>query len=188
MTDDRAMAGAADATARASLAAADWEHLKGVIERAVARVCPGRLMAQRDDIVQAALLRVLNVLRQGEQGGIRSSSYLWQVAYTATVDELRRVARRREVSLEEGEVIAMPVRRMPNPEQHAEGVEAGEAIRACLQTLARPRRLAVTLHLYGFAAAEASRTLGWDLKQVRNLTYRGLADLRRCLASKGVNP
>ena len=180
--------GGADPTGVPGTVAADWAHLKSVIERAVARVCPRRLAAQRDDIVQTALLRVLDVLRRGEQGGIRSSSYLWQVAYTVTVDELRRVSRRREVSLEEGEVIAMPVRRGPDPEHLAEGAEAGEAIRACLQALARPRRLAVTLHLFGFAAAEAARALGWDLKQVRNLTYRGLADLRRCLASKGVTP
>ncbi|MBI4914340.1 MAG: RNA polymerase sigma factor [Acidobacteria bacterium] len=176
------------AAAVAGIASADWERLKGVIERAVTRVCPRRLTAHRDDIVQAALLRVLDVLGRGEHAGIRTSSYLWQVAYTVTVDELRRVARRREVSLEEGDVIAMPVRRVPDPERIAEGIEAGEAIRACLQALARPRRLAVALHLYGFAAAEASRTLGWDLKQVHNLTYRGLADLRRCLASKGVTP
>lgn len=182
------MAGPAEAAIAAGVAAADWQHLSGVIERAVTRVCPRWLAAQRDDIVQVALLRVLDVLRRREQGGIRSSSYLWQVAYTVTVDELRRVARRREVSLEEGEVGAGPVQRAPDPEQLAAGGEVGEAIRTCLQALAKPRRLAVTLHLFGFAADDARRTLGWDIKRLRNLTYRGLADLRQCLASKGVTP
>lgn len=166
----------------------DLERMRSTLLSAVARACPAAMAAHRDDIVQAALLRVAAVLRSGEHDSIRHASYLWRVAYTATVDELRRAARRREVSLEGTEVAADLVARAPDPEAETASREVAAAIRACLVRLIRPRRLAVTLHLYGFAAGEASRVLRWDVKRVHNLTYRGLDDLRRCLEAKGVRP
>ena len=54
--------------------------------------------------------------------------------------------------------------------------------------LVLPRRLAVTLHLQGHTVPEAGSLLGWNAKRAENLVYRGLADLRDCLAGKGVRP
>jgi len=64
----------------------------------------------------------------------------------------------------------------------------GRAIRDCLLGLVTPRRLAVTLHLQGHTVPQAAEVLGWDAKRTENLVYRGLADLRVCLARKGVTP
>ncbi len=169
-------------------AAADLEAIRGTLARAVARVCPAALAAQREDIVQAALIKVADLLRRGEHNEIRTSSYLWQAAYSATVDEIRRVNRRREVALEALEAVDTFRTATPDPERRAEASELGDAIRACLARLIRPRRLAVALHLFGFVGEEAGRILGWNLKRVRNLVYRGLADLRACLTVKGVTP
>jgi RNA polymerase sigma-70 factor (ECF subfamily) len=36
--------------------------------------------------------------------------------------------------------------------------------------------------------AEAARILDWSPKRTENLVYRGLADLRGCLTSKGLKP
>ena len=46
----------------------------------------------------------------------------------------------------------------------------------------------MTLHLHGFSAEQAARSLGYLLKRVQNLTYRGLAELRKCLRTKGAVP
>ena len=54
-----------------------------------ARTCPPWLADQRDDIVQNALLRVMKVLEREEEG-IRTASYLWRVAYSAVVTEIRK--------------------------------------------------------------------------------------------------
>ena len=62
------------------------------------------------------------------------------------------------------------------------------AIEACLQQLSPERRSAVALHLHGFPAAEAARALGWDVKRLQNLTYRGLDELRAGLAARGFEP
>ena len=76
----------------------------------------------------------------------------------------------------------------PNPERQAAGREIGDSIRACLRGLLKPRRMAVVLYLQGESVGEASQLLGWNTKRVNNLVYRGLADLRTCLRSKGVEP
>jgi len=158
----------------------DATRLREVLVRAVARVCPPHLASQRDDIVQNALMRVLpGIGRQGEQDAIRTSSYLWQTAYTATMDEIRRRSRRREVALED------TVADRPAPDSNP---ELGIEIRDCLARLAPPRRRAVGLYLFGFHAEESARVLGQEVKHMQNLTYRGLADLRRCLEAKGIRP
>jgi RNA polymerase sigma-70 factor, ECF subfamily len=149
------------------------------LRAAVARACPGDLASQREDLVQVALVRVLERERAAEQNAVRTASYLWRVAFSVTADELRR--RRSEAGRTQG----TEMRPVDPPEASAPGPELGLGIRECLSHLAEARRLAVLLHLQGFRAEEATRVLHWDVKRVQNLTYRGLADLRQCLSSKG---
>ena len=161
-------------------------RLRAVLSAAVARVCPRRLAHLREDIVQAAILRVIESQRRSEQPGIRTASYLWKVAYTAMVDELRRVDRRREVPMEDGLLENPPDAAVSAHD--ASDRHLGIEIRDCIARLIEPRRVSVVLHLLGFQAEEAALSLGWGLKRLRNLTYRGLADLRRCLEAKGLKP
>src|SRR5262245_57974744 len=168
----------------------DVGGLREDLERMVARICPAWLAAQRDDVVQAAVMRVIQVLDRrspGEGNAAFPASYLYKVGYNAVVDEIRRARRRRETDLEDaadGRVIAGP----PDPERTAASMEIGRGIQACLACMKRDRRLAVTLYLQGHTVAEAARILEWPFKRTENLVYRGLADLRACLASKGLRP
>lgn len=156
------------------------------LRTAVGRACPSDLGSLREDLVQAALLRVLEHEGQGEQNQVRTASYLWRVAFSVIADELRRRraeelrSRRSGVGEERSQAGATPP------------PEVGVGIRDCLGGLAEQRRMAVLLHLEGFRAEEASRVLHWvlhwDVKRVQNLTYRALADLRRCLEEKGLVP
>ena len=152
---------------------------------AVRRLCPAWLASHQDDIVQTALLRVYNLQQPGESRTGFSSSYLWKVAFSVTVDEIRRQRRRPEDGLDSAGVVDL-IQASPGPEDRMLGQELGRAIRACLTALGEDRRAAVTLHLQGHTVREASRLLGWPVKRVANLTYRGLDDLRQCLAAKGV--
>lgn len=164
------------------------EHaqLRAELARAVARVCPRWLADRAEDIVQVAMMRVLEVLRRSEGTAALSSSYLRKAAYSAAVDEIRRLRRRREVPLEEESAEIDPPDAGPDPERSMAGREVGQAIRECLGRMVWPRRLAVTLHLQGHSVAEAARLLGWEIKRTENLVYRGLADLRGCLAARGM--
>ena len=147
---------------------------------AVARAFPRAPEAQREDLVQTALLRVLERERGDEQNPVRTASYLWRVAFNVTASELRK--RRSEASLMH-EVAVVDV---GTQEESASEPGLGLAIRDCLSSLAEPRRMAVQLHLEGFRAEEASRVLHWNVKRVQNLMYRGLANLRQCLERKGL--
>lgn len=169
----------------------DVTALRQDLVRAVGRVCPGWLAADRDDLVQAALMRVMRRVeaaeRDGEGNAPLAASYLHKVAYSVLVDEIRRVRRRRETSLDD-EAAEPPRPQAPNPERVAASAEIGRGIQGCLGDLARDRRLAVTLHLQGHTVVETAKILDWPEKRAENLVYRGLADLRACLASKGIRP
>ncbi|HVN75724.1 MAG TPA: sigma factor-like helix-turn-helix DNA-binding protein [Thermoanaerobaculaceae bacterium] len=164
------------------------EELRRRIVAAVRRSCPTRLAAEMEDIVQTILARLILAPRTREGNPAFSSMYLAKAAYGATVDELRRLGRRREDSLEAlatSDSMAAPD---AGPERVAASAEIARGIRECLAGLARPRRLAVTLYIQGCTVPEAAGLLRWSLKKTENLVYRGLADLRRCLATKGLQP
>jgi RNA polymerase sigma-70 factor (ECF subfamily) len=168
----------------------DYVALRRLLVRAVSRVCPHWLADKRDDLVQSALLRVMHIVetqsRPREGTAAVSASYLYRVAYSVLVDELRRLRRRRETDLN-GEAAALTSVR-DDPERTAVSRQIGRGIRGCLKAMKRERRLAVILHLQGHSVREAARLLDWAFKRTENLVYRGLADLRACLLSKGMTP
>jgi len=61
-------------------------------------------------------------------------------------------------------------------------------VHRALALLAEPRRAVVRMHLAGYERSEIAELLGWSEPKTRNLLYRGLADLRRILASWGIGP
>src|SRR5438128_368806 len=164
----------------------DFAQLHRDLVRAVDRVCPRWMADKADDLVQVALMRVMEIQRK--KGGTAEFTpfYLRRAAFSAMIDEIRRLRRRQEVSLEGGgeedEPVAFdPAAPSPDPERASAGREAGRAIRDCLSGLVPPRRHAVTLNLQGHSVPEISKLLGWTAKKAENLVYRGLSDLRGCL-------
>jgi len=170
------------------IASTDYARLRAQLSRAVARVCPRMLSDRREDLVQDCVLRVMDITRKAEGEERRlSASYLYKVAYSALIDEIRRIRRRREEPLEEG-AEAPAGAAHADPETAAASREIGRGVLDCLAGLNRDRRLGVTLYLQGHSVAEAARILDWPAKRVENLVYRALADLRDCLAAKGLKP
>jgi RNA polymerase sigma-70 factor, ECF subfamily len=166
----------------------DYDRLRADVARVVAYVCPPELASRSDDLIQAVVIRVVELQRKREGSGEFSSFYLRKAAHSALVDEIRRQRRRPEVPLTEEREVAGPAAAQPDPERRSAGRQLGRAIRDCLKTLVRPRRLAVVLNLQGHSVPEVGRLLGWTPKRAENLVYRGLADLRGCLERKGVTP
>ncbi|MCE9669653.1 RNA polymerase sigma factor [Myxococcus stipitatus] len=151
-------------------------------------MCPPRLADRRDDLVQAAMMRLMELQRREPDRERWTPAYLYRVAYTALVDEIRSVERRKEVGLEVVESLPEQPVAMGNPEQSANASQIARAVRDCLSKLVEDRRLAVTLYLQGHTVPEAAELLGWDGKRTENLVYRGLGALRLCLSSKGFEP
>lgn len=178
--------GAAGDAATAATAEVDYGALREQLARSVERICPAWLHADRDDIVQAAVLRVMKVIRAGEYSPSVPGSYLWKVAFSAVLNEIRHVRRRRESSIEGG----LPSSRHPavDPARDDERRELGAAIQRCLARLQERRRAVVALHLTGHAVDEMTSLLDWNRKRVQNLLTRGMADLRLCLRSRRPQP
>ena len=61
-------------------------------------------------------------------------------------------------------------------------------MRSCSIGFRPGRRLVVGYYLLGHSLIETERLTAWDGKKVRNLLYRGLAELRECLTAKGLEP
>lgn len=170
-----------------------WTRLRAALARAVRRQCPAWLASDAEDIAQVALTKVMASDKSTEGKPPLSSFYIYKVAHSALVDEIRRRRRRREVALEQEGEPGEPARQFEpvakgNPEREATFRELGAAVRGCLIAMKRERRLAVMLYLQEHTVPEAARILGWSLKRTENLVYRGLSDLRQCLLAKGHTP
>lgn len=166
----------------------DWPALRRQLAVVLARICPSWLAERREDLVQVALLKVMEIERRREGETVWTPFYLGRVAHSALVDEIRRRRRRPEEALDEGEAEATPAEETADPERGTLGRELGRGLRACLAALVEARRRACTLHLLGHGTLEVARLLGWEAKKAENAIYRGLADLRLCLENKGLAP
>jgi len=76
----------------------------------------------------------------------------------------------------------------PSPQDHVEAGELAAQIEATVATLAVERRVVVRFHLSGYDRNDMAIALGWSEAKIRNLLYRGLDDLRRRLAARGISP
>jgi len=156
------------------------------LTRAVRRVCPAWLASERDDLVQIALMKILERERRtGTQQQMQKAD-LYRVAHSVLVDEIRSRRRRREEPLGEQPDVERAVR--TTPEQQVTSHELGRQIHECLTQIKRERRLALALRLQGYSVSECADRLGWKHKQTENLVHRGMADLRRLLTEKGIKP
>ncbi len=167
---------------------ATLREIRQKLTAAISSVCPASMNAHREDIVQLAMLRVAKVRSRAPEATPLPASYLWRVAYSTTIDELRKLQSRQKTVDQATEASVAAPRRMPAPDTSAEAGQLGMAIRACLGGLGDNRRRAVNLYLQGHSVPEAGSLLGWNNKRTENLVFRGLADLRRCLDRKGFAP
>ena len=163
----------------------EYAKIRERLVRSVRHVCPAWLRDRADDIVQNALIRVLEISRARESSSPVPSSYLWKVAYSATVDEIRRLRRRPEVAWDAADPGGSHPVDPAGPEVDMALEELGAASEACLGALPEARRTVVGFHLLGYSAGEIAASLGRGEKSVRNLLHRGLVALRGCLAGKG---
>lgn len=161
------------------------QRVQTVLQRAVNRLCQRWSAEEREDLVQTALLK-LHQRKSGEDIAQYQSSYLYRVAHSIVVDEVRKRSRRPATS--DGlspEIFSSE--RHDQPDQTLAADDATRAVWDCLARVADARRTALVLYLQGHSVPEASELLGWPRKRTENCVYRGLANLRECLDAKGVD-
>ena len=165
-----------------------------LLRSAVRRLCPTALGVTIDEIEQDARIRLWHALRR-ERNITDPASYLYRIAATAAIDAMRRVRARREHPLDDAggddgsgthsaSTLSSAAR---SPEQLAADSQTANRIREALTQLPENRRRAVGLHLQGFTSTEIGRLLDWSEPKARNLTHRGLKDLRRLMQPEGID-
>jgi RNA polymerase sigma factor (sigma-70 family) len=151
-----------------------FEELRATLARVVGRICPSWMAGQKDDLVQTACLRIVKKVSGTEELSSIGTSYLWRVAHSVLMDELRRRRRHPEAELNPT-MQTEPAATEPTPEGMSAGSELSAAIAAGLKTLNDARRWAVLLYLYGFSLKDSAGMMGWTAKRVDNQRYQGLA-------------
>lgn len=140
--------------------------------------------AELDELEQDVRVRLWRSLEEGERIERASSSYVYRAAMSAAVDLIRRRRDRLEDPIEADDEPGTPVHPIARgrPDTEFEQRELGESIDRAVNELAEPRDVIVRLYLSGYDRSEIADMFGWTEPKVRNLLYRGLADLRTALA------
>ena len=168
------------------------EEYGSFLRNSIVRLCPKDLGLQFSDIEQEARLKIWRAL-QGEREIKDLASYLYRIAATTTIDAVRRVKARREEQFtaheEEGagEVDRIESDPEASPERIARRRELARKLDDALMRVAEDRRRAVALYLEGMTSQEIASLMAWSEPRARNLTYRGLHDLREILKGEGID-
>jgi RNA polymerase sigma-70 factor, ECF subfamily len=166
----------------------DIDALRGVILATVRKISSPRLRPLAEDMAQDVLMRVVEIRRREWGDRPIPASYLYRAAYNAVLDEVRRRRHAMEESGHGEEVFGTVSDGAAGPERSAASGEVAAAIRDCLRRLVASRKRALALYLEECSVAEVAAALGYTVKKASHLIYRGLVDLRTCLAGKGVTP
>ncbi|MEM6594994.1 MAG: RNA polymerase sigma factor [Pseudomonadota bacterium] len=138
-----------------------------------------RDLAEAEDVVQEAMLRLWKVAPDWQAGQAKPSTWVFKVASNLCTDRLRK---RRGVGLDE---IAEPEDDRPGAEAQLMQAERLSALDAALQTLPERQRQAVILrHIEGMTNPEIGEILDISVEAVESLTARGKRGLAAALSGR----
>ncbi len=151
-----------------------------------------------DEVLQDVRVRLWRAHGQSEQLATVSASYVYRTAMSAALDLLRRRRRSSTVSATSRDTtedsdtavddLAASVEGHSNPQAALDASETSRAVLAAIERIPKSRRAVVRMYLMGHPPMEIAGLMGWTEPKTRNLLYRGLADVRAELASRGYGP
>ena len=138
------------------------------------------------DVLLKAFARLDDLLEVGEPG-----SWLCRVMYNHFIDNRRRFARARLVSIEESQLPGQSVDSLPgdlDPVRDAERLENIMRLEQALAVLSDEHRLVVLLHdTEGYKLEEIHQITGDPLGTIKSRLHRARARLREILGADGTN-
>ena len=138
-----------------------------------------RDLAEAEDVVQEAMLRLWKMAPDWVPGAAKPSTWLFRVASNLCTDRLRK---KRGIGLDQ---IAEPADDAPGAEAQLMQAERLSALDAALETLPDRQRQAVVLrHIEGMSNPEIADILEISVEAVESLTARGKRALAESLASR----
>lgn len=146
-----------------------------------------------EDVEQEVRVKIWTFLKKGKKVD-NLPSYIKRVAYSKTIDELRKAMKQRPSSEPESlrrvftgaDQIAAPPRDF-FPEDLLDESETRETVRRMVDSLSENRRKVLSLFLTGQTIEEIASSLNWERTKVRHLFYRGVEDLREISRSRAGN-
>lgn len=167
------------------------QHLIGRFDAFVRRTAArhGLSGADLDEVVQDLRVRIWKSFGTAELIRRANPTYMYRAAVSASLDIVRRrrALKASAASLDDVAPSALVDPRGGAEQPLAEG-EVARAVHDALALLAESRRGVVRMYLAGYDRFEIAELMGWTEGRTRNLLYRGLDDLRRILASRGITP
>ena len=149
-----------------------------------------------EEVIQEVRVRLWRARPTGETIRTLGVSYVYRTAVSAALE----IVRRRRVGAmvgsgtAVGDTAAVPdlvdaaASPTAGPDEQLAQSELAREISDAARTLGGPRRVVVQMHLVGYTREDMASALGWSEPKVRNLLYRGLADLRAELQRRGIGP
>jgi RNA polymerase sigma factor (sigma-70 family) len=152
--------------------------------RAVAARVGGALGRQiAEDVEQEVFVNIWKQLDR-EQLITNPSSYVYRCAVRETIRLLK--AERKTETLDD--VIAdVTPDAAGTPDDRLAARERAAAIADAIKALPIDRRRAVQAYLSGFSVPEVMQMYGWSYERARNLSTRGMADLRALLKERQID-
>jgi RNA polymerase sigma factor (sigma-70 family) len=154
-----------------------------LVRAVAARVGGPRGRELAEDVEQRVFLNLWKQL-QREQIIESPASYIYRCAVRETV-RLLDMERATE-TLDEPAIAAVPDA-APTPGDRVVSRERAALLGNAIKTLSIDRRRAVQAYLAGFSVSETMKMYGWTYERARNLSARGMADLRIALREAGLD-
>lgn len=142
-----------------------------------------------EDIEQEIKIKIWKSLLKGKKIK-KLSSYICRIAYTVTIDELRKM--RKHNCLIEAEKIRnfqafyeqFQISSVSSPESVYQQKELEAFMLKAINSLSDNRRQVLQLYAKGLPVKKICDFLGWNKDKVRHLLYRGIDDLKKNMERK----
>lgn len=150
-----------------------------LVRHVVGRTAGTHAESLGDDVEQEVLLALWKQVRAGRD--IASpAAYLHQAATRETIRMVRKLRLRQHQEIDAADLVASGA---TTADAAFDARQLEGRVRGALAALTADRRAAVEAHLAGLTFDEIISLTGWSYQRTRNLVSRGMADLRRHLAS-----
>ncbi len=147
-----------------------------------------------EDIEQEVKIKIWNFLKKGKKIE-KIMPYIRKVAYTVTIDELRKLRNRnhsppkKSYDLEILYNVIFPYLieiENESPDLLYERQQLKLLLNELINSLGIKRRRVLGLYAFGFSIKEIGDLLKWDNTKVRHLLYRGIEELRQKIREKKI--
>ena len=155
-----------------------------LVRSVAARVGGSRGRQLAEDVEQEVFLSIWKQLER-EQSIDNPSSYVYRSAVRETIRLLNR-DRQGDTTMDEDTAAAV-TDRAPTPADRLVAGERGRVLADAIRSLPIDRRRAVQAYLAGYSVPEVMQMYGWSYERARNLSARGMADLRTALKDRGID-